>query len=59
MKETTRTLLLVTVRTVVVAACVTLVVLERATVGWGSLLVMLAALAGLLVLLATYNRRFQ
>lgn len=59
MKETTRTALLVTARTVVVAACVTVVVVARTTVGWGSLLVMLAALAGLLVLLASYNRRFQ
>lgn len=59
MKETTRTALLVAARTVAVAACVTVVVVARTTVGWGSLLVMLAALAGLLVLLASYNRRFQ
>jgi hypothetical protein len=31
----------------------------RTTVGWGSLLAMLAAVAGLLVLLASYNRRFR
>jgi hypothetical protein len=51
--------LLVTARTVVVIACVTVVVVARTTVGWGSLQLMLAALAGLLVLLAVYNRRFQ
>jgi hypothetical protein len=46
-------------RTVVAAACVTLVVVARPTVGWGSLLLMLGALTGLLGLLALYNRRFQ
>lgn len=46
-------------RTIVVAGCVTVVVIMRTTVGWDSLLVMLAALGGLLVLLALYNRRFQ
>ncbi|MEU0073300.1 hypothetical protein ABZ027_27670 [Streptomyces sp. NPDC006332] len=59
MKESTRTALLVTARTLVVAACLTLVVIARTTVGWGSLLVMLAALAGLLAVLASYNRRFR
>ncbi|UUU28769.1 hypothetical protein JIX56_02030 [Streptomyces sp. CA-210063] len=59
MKESTRTALLVAVRTLVAAACVTLVVTARTTVGWGNLLVMLAALAGLLALLASYNRRFR
>lgn len=59
MKESTRTALLVTVRTLVAAACVTLVVTARTTVGWGNLLVMLGALAGLLALLASYNRRFR
>jgi hypothetical protein len=59
MKESTGTALLVTARTLVVAACLTLVVTARTTVGWGSLLVMLAALAGLLAVLASYNRRFR
>jgi hypothetical protein len=59
MKESTRTALFFAVRTVVAAACVTVVVLARPAVGWGSVLVMLAALAGLLVLLAVYNQRFQ
>jgi hypothetical protein len=59
MKESTRTALLVTARTLVAAACLTLVVTARTTVGWGNLLVMLAALAGLLALLAAYNRRFR
>jgi hypothetical protein len=59
MHEQTRTALLVATRAAVALACVTLVVVERDTVGWGSLLVMLGALAGLLVLLAAYNRRFQ
>jgi hypothetical protein len=58
MKEPTRTALVVTARTVAVAACVALVV-TRTAVGWGSLLVMLGALGGLLVMLAAYNRRFQ
>lgn len=59
MKEPTRTTLLVAARTAFAAACVAVVVIVRPSVGWGSLLVMLAALGGLLGLLATYNRRFQ
>ncbi|MPY58740.1 hypothetical protein FNH08_16685 [Streptomyces spongiae] len=59
MKESTRTALLVTARTVVAAACLTLVVVARTTVGWGHLALMLAGLAGLLALLASYNRRFR
>ncbi|RMB80748.1 hypothetical protein CTZ28_38450 [Streptomyces shenzhenensis] len=59
MKDSMRTALLVTVRTLVAAACVALVVIERSTVGWGHLGVMLLALAGLLLLLASYNRRFR
>ncbi|MEU1518718.1 hypothetical protein ABZ490_42380 [Streptomyces sp. NPDC005811] len=59
MKESTRTALLVAARTLVAAACVALVVTARTTVGWGHLLVMLAGLAGLLTLLALYNRRFR
>lgn len=59
MKDSTRTALLVTARTLAAAVCVALVVVARATVGWTELLVMLAALAGLLALLASYNRRFR
>ncbi|HEX6358122.1 DUF6903 family protein [Actinophytocola sp.] len=59
MEEKTRTALLVSAGTISAAACVVIVVVARPTVGWGSLLVMLTALAGLLVLLAVYNRRFQ
>jgi len=59
MKESTRTAVLVTARAVAALACVVAVVVARTTVGWGNLLVMLAALGGLLVLLASYNRRFQ
>ncbi|MGW0710166.1 DUF6903 family protein [Streptomyces sp. NPDC002643] len=59
MKESTRTALLVAARTLVAAACVALVVTARTTVGWGDLLLMLAGLAGLLALLAAYNRRFR
>ncbi|GEC03866.1 hypothetical protein SSP24_15210 [Streptomyces spinoverrucosus] len=59
MKDSTHTALLITVRTLVAAACLTLVVIARTTVGWGHLLVMLGALAGLLALLASYNRRFR
>jgi hypothetical protein len=59
MKQSTRTALLVAVRALVAAACVAVVVIARTTAGWGNLLVMLAALAGLLALLASYNRRFR
>ncbi|MER6957904.1 hypothetical protein [Streptomyces sp. NPDC000618] len=59
MKDSTRTALLVAVRTLVTAACVTLVVTARTTVGWGHLAVMLGALAALLALLASYNPRFR
>ncbi|MFC4502618.1 MULTISPECIES: DUF6903 family protein [Streptomyces] len=59
MNDSTRTALLVTARVLVTAACLTLVVTARTTVGWGHLAAMLAGLAGLLVLLASYNRRFR
>ncbi|MEO3796142.1 hypothetical protein ABGB14_38595 [Nonomuraea sp. B10E15] len=59
MKESTRSVLLVTARTLVAALCVAVVVVARATVGWGSLAIMLVALCGLLALLASYNRRFR
>ncbi|MGN9842669.1 DUF6903 family protein [Nonomuraea sp. H19] len=59
MKESTRSVLLVTARTLVAAGCVGVVVTARATAGWGSLAIMLAALAGLLTVLASYNRRFR
>lgn len=59
MKERTRSALLVTARTLVAAGCVAIVVMARTTIGWDNLLIMLAALAGLLALLASYNRRFR
>jgi len=59
MRDSTRSVLLVSVRTLVAAGCVAVVVAARATVGWGNLLAMLAGMAGLLVLLAAYNRRFR
>ncbi|MEU6720802.1 hypothetical protein ABZ897_55905 [Nonomuraea sp. NPDC046802] len=58
MKESTRGALLVTARTLIAAGCVAVVVAARPTVGWGALAIMLAALAGLLAVLASYNRRF-
>ncbi|WP_188196551.1 DUF6903 family protein [Nonomuraea sp. SYSU D8015] len=59
MKESTRSVLLVTARTLAVAGCVAVVVAARTTTGWGSLAIMLAALGGLLAVLASYNRRFR
>ncbi|MFI7132216.1 DUF6903 family protein [Nonomuraea sp. NPDC050153] len=59
MKDSTRNLLLVAARTVVAAGCVAVVVTARTTAGWGSLAIMLVALAGLLAVLASYNRRFR
>ncbi|MFI6737173.1 DUF6903 family protein [Nonomuraea sp. NPDC050451] len=59
MKDSTRSLLLVTARTLVAAGCVAVVVAARTTIGWGSLAIMLAALVGLLAVLASYNRRFR
>jgi multisubunit Na+/H+ antiporter MnhB subunit len=51
------------VRNVVTAiafiACIVVVIVAHQTVGWLSLAFMLAGLAGLLVLLALYNRRHQ
>ncbi|MFC4006960.1 DUF6903 family protein [Nonomuraea purpurea] len=58
MKESTRGALLVTARTLVAAGCVAVVVAARPTAGWGALAIMLAALAGLPAVLASYNRRF-
>jgi hypothetical protein len=46
-------------RTLIAAGCVVAVVVARPTVGWGHLAVMLAGLAGLLLVLASYNRRFR
>ncbi|MDF2989852.1 MAG: hypothetical protein K0S37_366 [Microbacterium sp.] len=40
-------------------ACIAVVVIAHQTVGWLSLACMLAGLAGLLVLLALYNRRHR
>ena len=54
-----KAVLTVAARTVVAAACVLTVVVARPTVGWGHLAAMLAALAVLLLLLASYNRRFR
>jgi hypothetical protein len=59
MKESTHSALLVTARTLVAAVCVAVVITARTTVGWGSLAIMLVALAGLLAVLASYNRRFR
>ncbi|MEV6034129.1 hypothetical protein AB0L65_23455 [Nonomuraea sp. NPDC052116] len=59
MKDSTRSVLLVTARTLVAAVCVAVVVSARTTAGWGSLAIMLAALVGLLAVLASYNRRFR
>ena len=59
MRESTRTRLFGTARALVALACVTVVVTARTTVGWANLLAMLAGMAGLLALLAAYNRRFR
>ncbi|MEV0381551.1 hypothetical protein [Nonomuraea sp. NPDC050643] len=59
MKDSTRSVLLVTARTLVAAGCVAVVVAARTTAGWGSLAIMLVALLGLLAVLASYNRRFR
>jgi hypothetical protein len=49
----------VAVRTLIALVCVVTVVIARPTVGWGHLAVMLAALGVVLVLLASYNRKFR
>ena len=59
MTESTRGVLTGTARAVAAAACIAAVVTAQSTVGWGSLAVMLVGLAGLLALLASYNRRFR
>ena len=59
MKDSTRGVLAVTARTVAAAAGVVTVVVAQTAVGWGRLALMLAALAVLLVVLASYNRRFR
>ncbi|GLY06846.1 MULTISPECIES: hypothetical protein [Actinoplanes] len=51
--------LIIAARTVVVALCLTLVIVFRDEVGWTGLAVMLAALTGLLAVLASYNRRYR
>ncbi|MEU7841172.1 hypothetical protein AB0B39_09400 [Micromonospora sp. NPDC049114] len=59
MKEPTPVVLLVVARILVALACVVTVVVVRPTVGWGSLAIMLVALAVLIGLLADYNRKFR
>ncbi|MEU8166771.1 DUF6903 family protein [Micromonospora sp. NPDC049004] len=59
MKEPTSVVLLVVARILVALACVVTVVVVRPTVGWGSLAIMLVALAVLIGLLADYNRKFR
>jgi len=59
MNESTRAVLLVAFRTLIALACVVAVIVARTTVGWGNLAVMLAALGVLLLLLASYNRRYR
>ncbi|WCN79039.1 DUF6903 family protein [Micromonospora sp. LH3U1] len=59
MKESTRTTLVVVARLLIALACVVTVVVIRPTVGWGSLAIMLVALAVLIGLLADYNRKFR
>ncbi|MEV7327779.1 hypothetical protein [Micromonospora sp. NPDC093244] len=59
MKEPTRVVVLVVARILVALACVVTVVVVRPTVGWGSLAIMLVALAVLIGLLADYNRKFR
>lgn len=49
----------VLLRTVLALGCVAAVVVARPSVGWGSLAVMLVALAVLLGLLAEYNRKYR
>jgi hypothetical protein len=46
-------------RTLIAAGCVVTVVVARQTAGWGHLAVMLAALGGLILVLASYNRRYR
>jgi hypothetical protein len=58
-KDSTRGALVVTARTLVAAGCVAVVVAARTPVGWGNLALMLAGLAGLLAVLASYNRRWR
>lgn len=46
-------------RLIVALACVVVLVIAHRTVGWTNLAVMLAALAGLLLVLSSYNRRYR
>ena len=59
MKESTRVALLIVARTLIALVCVVTVVVVRPTVGWGHLAIMLVALAVLIGLLASYNRKFR
>ncbi|MBD8217261.1 hypothetical protein IFU40_01285 [Microbacterium sp. CFBP 13617] len=44
---------------VVAVACVLIVIVNQQTVGWPHFFAMMAALLGLIVLLALYNRRYR
>lgn len=54
-----RGIILGLVAALVFAVCVIVVIVNQRTVGWVNLGAMLAGLAGLIVLLALYNRRFR
>ncbi len=51
--------LVIAVRTIAVVVCLALVIAYRDDVGWPGLGIMLAALLGLLAVLASYNRRYR
>ena len=47
------------IATVLVVACLVVVVVNQRTVGWPNLLAMLAALGVLIALITVYNRSFR
>lgn len=59
MTEDLRDRLLTIARLLAVAVCVVVVVIAHRTVSWANLGMMLAGLAGLLLLLNGYNRRYR
>lgn len=59
MNEYTKKTLLGILAAAAVAVCIALVIIGQRNVGWSGLLMELAGLAGLIVLLWLYNRKYQ
>lgn len=59
LNEEKRGVVALVLRLLAAAGCVAVIVIAHGTVSWVNLAIMLAGLAGLIVLLAQYNRKYR